>query len=76
MGYEFWNAKGNLKAAIEVGISPTEFSPKSQFRQKANCPRLVTLACMGKRALQVTMWRSTPPDFRILLLLSQGCRHI
>jgi len=34
MGYEFWNAKGNLKAAIEVGISPTEFSPKVNFGKK------------------------------------------
>jgi hypothetical protein len=33
MGYEFWNAKGNLKAAIEVG-SPTEFSPKVNFGKK------------------------------------------
>ena len=29
MGYEFWNAKGNLKAAIEVGISPPSFRQKS-----------------------------------------------
>jgi hypothetical protein len=34
MGYEFWNAKGSLKAAIEVGISPTELSAKVNFGKK------------------------------------------
>jgi hypothetical protein len=31
MGYEFWKPKGNGEAAIEVGISRTEFSPKVNF---------------------------------------------
>jgi hypothetical protein len=56
MGYEFWKPKGNVDAAIEVGISAAEFSPKVNFGKKQT----------------VRVWQNQPARGRALCGLQCG----